>query len=482
MEIILRNSDTLNSGVFVINNGREEFYPFLQYENIFLTQEGNSALKNEILKIISDAKSVLKICSFIITDKEIFNAILEKAKETQVAIFILTQLDPAKLENAISLVDFITEEELKENPSRTHLKFIKLLYDNGIHVRASLSAHSKFIVSDRTNGFITSANFTTPSLTFNTESGIYLDETSSKELDKLFDVIFVQGTTYKQFLGTRKKGKMLVVQSEVRINTNLLPKANHSSLRYTCESFSNNLLDEVINIINQADDFIYLSTYSIVGLSALPTLIQALKSAIGRDVSVSIFCRGMNYRNDHLAGVSELYEMGCKIYADVYNHSKGVINEKSGLIFTANIDGHHGLTNGFEVGFILNESQRVEFLDFHKRLIETAFYVFANKPTRNLLFQTYIAYEMIKGLNAPSLPQNLIISFKQANSLNLDELQKNIIFYGRLKESEFLIAGNSYYKCRLKENVFSILESVKPRFDLEKYVLKFFELKISDNQ
>jgi hypothetical protein len=245
---------------------------------------------------------------------------------------------------------------------------------------------------------------------------------------------------------------------------------------------SNNLLDEVINVINQAVDFIYLSTYSIVGLSALPALIQALKSAIGRDVSVSIFCRGMNYRNDHLAGVSELYEMGCKIYADVYNHSKGVINEKSGLIFTANIDGHHGLTNGFEVGFILNESQRVEFLDFHKRLIETAFYVFDNKPTRNLLFQTYIAYEMIKGLNAPSLPQNLIISFKQANSLNLDELQKNIIFYGRLKESEFLIAGNSYYKCRLKENVFSILESVKPRFDLEKYVLKFFELKISDSQ
>jgi len=481
MEIILRNSDTLNSGVFVINNGREEFYPFPQYENIFLTQECNSALKNEILRIISDTKSVLKICSFIITDKEIFNAILEKAKETQVAIFILTQLDPAKLENAISLVDFITEEEIKENPSRTHLKFIKLLYDNGIHVRASLSAHSKFIVSDRTNGFITSANFTTPSLTFNTESGIYLDETSSKELDKLFDVIFLQGTTYKQFLGTRKKGKMLVVQSEVRINTNLLPEANHSSLRYTCESFSNNLLDEVINVINQADDFIYLSTYSIVGLSALPALIQALKSAIGRDVSVSIFCRGMNYRNDHLAGASELYEMGCKIYADVYNHSKGVINEKSGLIFTANIDGHHGLTNGFEVGFILNESQRAEFLDFHKRLIETAYYVFDNKQTRNLLFETYIAYEMIKGLNSPSLPQNLIISFKEANSFNLDELQKNIIFYGRLKESEFLIAGNSYYKCRLKENVFSILESVKPRYDLEKYVLKFFELKICNS-
>jgi phosphatidylserine/phosphatidylglycerophosphate/cardiolipin synthase-like enzyme len=482
MEIILRNSDTLNSGVFVINNGREEFYPFLQYENIFLTQEGNPALKNEILKIIRDAKSVLKICSFIITDKEIFNAILEKAKEHRVAIFILTQLDPVKLENAISLVDFITEEEIKENPSRTHLKFIKQLFDNGIHVRASLSAHSKFIVSDRKNGFITSANFTTPSLTFNTESGVYLDENSSIELDKLFDVTFLQGTTYKQFLGTRKKGKMLVVQSEVSMNSNLLPQPTHSNLRFTCEFLSNNLLDEVINIINQAEDFIYLSTYSVVGLNGLPTLMQALKNAIKREVSVSVFCRGMNYRNDHIGSVSELYRIGCYVYGDIFNHSKGVINEKTGLIFTANIDGNHGLTNGFEVGYIINDIQRKEFLDFHRRLIETAFYVFNAKPTRELLFQTHIAYEMVKGLNPPSFPKNLILSFKQGHIVNLDELKKNIIFYGRLKQNEFLIAGNSYYKCRINNNVISIIEIVKPRFDLEKYVLKFYELKIRDSK
>lgn len=195
MELVLKNTDTLNSGVFVLNENKMEFAPFLGYENIFLTQEGNITLKNEILKIINKATSVLKICSFIITDKEIFNAILNKAKETHVAIFILTQLDSTKLENSLSLADFITEEEIKENPARTHLKYIKQLYDNGIHVRASLSAHSKFIVADRITGFITSANFTTPSLTFNTESSAYLDEKSSKELDKLFDVIFLQGTT-----------------------------------------------------------------------------------------------------------------------------------------------------------------------------------------------------------------------------------------------------------------------------------------------
>jgi phosphatidylserine/phosphatidylglycerophosphate/cardiolipin synthase-like enzyme len=478
MELNLKDTDSLNSGVFVINDNRTEFGPFVNYKEVYLTQEGNAALKNEVLEIIREAKSVLKICSFIITDEEVFTAILTKAKETQVAVFILTQLDPAKLENSISLVDFITEEELKEIPSRTHLKYVKHLYDNGIHVRASLSAHSKFIVSDRARGFITSANFTTPSLTFNTESGIYLDENSSKELDKLFDIIFLQGTTYKQFIGTRKKGKMLVVQSEVRIDSKLLPQVVHSKLRFTCESYSDNLLREIIDMFNEAKQYVFLSTYSIVGLSTLPDLVKSIKSAIGRGVSVSVFCRGMNYRSDHLLGATELYKIGCKVYGDLYNHSKGIINEHRGVIFTANIDGHHGLTNGFEVGYIINEDQRLEFLDFHKRLIETAFYVFDSKPTRKVLFETYSAYERIKGLSPPSFPKSLIVLFKQGRDINFDEFKENIIFYGRLKETEFLIVGSSYYRCRLKDDIISVFDLVKPRFDLEKYVLKFAELKI----
>jgi phosphatidylserine/phosphatidylglycerophosphate/cardiolipin synthase-like enzyme len=479
MELVLKNSDALNFGVFVLNENKRQFTPFLGYESIFLTQENNVTLKNEILKIINEATAVLKICSFIITDKEIFSAILNKAKGTQVAIFILTQLDSTKLENSLSLVDFITEEEIKENPARTHLKYIKQLYDNGIHVRASLSAHSKFIVSDRTIGFITSANFTTPSLTFNTESGAYLDEKSSKELDKLFDIIFLQGTTYKQFLGTKKKGKMLVVQSEANIDSNLLPKSELTNLRYTCENLSNNLLDEIISIINQANEYLYLSSYSIVGLNLIEDVFQSIKRAIEKGVSVSIFCRGMNYRNDHLESVSKLSEVGCKVYADLFNHSKGVINEKTGMIFTANIDGNHGLNNGFEVGSILNETQRKEFLDFHKKLIETSFYEFKNNPTRNDLFVTYIAYEQQKGLNAPLLPQNLVVSYKSTLNVYLEEFKSSIIFYGKSKDSEYLIVGNSFYKCNLIGSNIFLLEETKPRFDLEKYIFKFFELKIS---
>jgi phosphatidylserine/phosphatidylglycerophosphate/cardiolipin synthase-like enzyme len=482
MEIVLKNTDNLHSGFFILNTLREELHPLKHYNNLFLTQEGNMLLKKEILKIIDEAKSVLKLCSFIITDKEIYNAIIEKAKNKQVAIFILTQLDEEKLRNDLSLIDFITEEEIKENPSMKHISYIRGLYENGIHVRASLSAHAKFIVADRKTGFITSANFTTPSLTFNTESGVYLDESSSKELDRLFDVMFIQGSTYKQFLGAKRKGKIEVVQSASIINKDLLPESNQSNLRYTCENYSSNLLNEIIKIINESDKYIYISTYSIVGLKELPQLVDAIKNAIDRNVSVSVFCRGMNYRNDHLLCVSELKKIGCHIYADVYNHSKGVINEEKGLIFTANIDGNHGLTNGFEVGYVLNESQRLEFLNFHKKLIKTAFYIFQDKPNRNDVFETYIAYEMIKDLKPPSLPRNLILEFTGSHKIDTDELKNNIIFYGRLKGDEYLIAGRLFFKCKINENIISIIESVKPRFDIEKYVVKFFEIKLIERK
>ena len=40
------------------------------------------------------------------------------------------------------------------------------------------------------------------------------------------------------------------------------------------------------------------------------------------------------------------------------NHSKCVLSENQGVIFSANIDGKNGLLSGFEIGCILTEEQR----------------------------------------------------------------------------------------------------------------------------
>ncbi|MBX9850947.1 MAG: hypothetical protein K2X86_04230, partial [Cytophagaceae bacterium] len=58
------------------------------------------------------------------------------------------------------------------------------------------------------------------------------------------------------------------------------------------------------------------------------------------------------------------------------------------------------------------------------------------------------------------------------------ELSQLPLFYGKLKDAEYLIAGNSYYKCKSKENTILLIARENPRFDLEKYILKYFNLKI----
>lgn len=464
-------SELLNSGAFILNTDKAPYVPFIN-QKIFLTQEGNTTLKEQILSTIRDSKEVLKICSFIITDDEVFEVLLDKAKNTDCSIFFLTQLDEKKLRNLTSLKDFITEEEIIADSANIHISYIKKLYDCGVHVRASKTAHSKFIIKDRSVGLMMSANLTRPSLDFNTESGIYLDNNSALELDKLFDVIFQSGTNYKGFLDSKQKNKMLVVENSTNIRNEYLPEVKRSNLRYTYETNSNSLLLEILTIIDNAKEYIYLSSYSIVHVPAINDFSNRLKRAIKQGVKVMVFCRGMNYRDDHLTGCSLLKDIGCEIYADIFNHSKGIVNESSGMIFTANIDGNHGLSNGFEVGYILDDTQREEFLSFHKSLIESAFYRYCNKPTRKQVIDAYTEYEKIRSISAPMFPEVLNIVLGKDVGINFEKIYGEIFFYGITMEEEFFIAGEYYFSCRYKEGCMFIGKPVSAKYNIDKYIIK----------
>jgi hypothetical protein len=480
MEKNYSNTNYFSTGAFILNSNCTTYIPFPRSENLFLTQENNTSLKQEILKIISEAREVIKLCSFIITDREIFEAILERAKSNKIAVFILTQLDTSKLANT----SLITDEEAKDRTNIMHLSFIKILYDNGAHVRASTSAHAKFIIADRKIGFVMSANLTTPSLTYNTESGLYLMEQDVSYLDNLFDVIFQKGTTYRQYISTIKKNKQFIIQAGINVKQEWLPNSNETNLKYSYEELTSNLYESIVSIIRDAKEYLFISTYSIVGLDKLPELRNEIKCAIERGVSISIFCRGMNYRADHLNGAKELADLGCSIYGDIYNHSKGILNETEALIFTANIDGNHGLINGFEVGYILEPTHRNEFLELHKQLIATSPYVFHQQPSRAELFLMYEKYEKIKGLNPPTFAKEIKLVVKNGLYCKKEELEEMPIFYGKSyskTNEDFLIVGSSCYKCNYDKDTFTLYERTNMNFNLEKYLLKYTNLKITYN-
>lgn len=114
MELNIKHTDCFDCGLFLQNGDRREYSPYIDSSQIYLTQEDNTILKNEILNIIQKSNDVLKICSFIITDKEIFEAILSKAQNTNTAIFILTQLDQTKLTDTFSLLIFLQKKKSRK--------------------------------------------------------------------------------------------------------------------------------------------------------------------------------------------------------------------------------------------------------------------------------------------------------------------------------------------------------------------------------
>ena len=96
-------------------------------------------------------------------------------------------------------------------------------------------------------------------------------------------------------------------------------------------------------------------------MERLPEFKEAIDKAVKRGVNVVLYSnyygRGSLSLNASRKAIEDLKHLGCQSYGDDNNHSKCVISEKDGILFTANIDGKSGMRNGFEAGCKLNREQ-----------------------------------------------------------------------------------------------------------------------------
>lgn len=471
---IINDKGIFKEGYFILNENRNTD-PWIEKDDFFVTLPNQNSIKREIIDLIRNSKSSIKLCSFIITDTEIFNEIEKILKNTNVAVFILTQLDESKFSTSL-----LSEEEMVKNFNQVHLDIVKKLYSNGAHVRATRTAHAKFLISDRKKALLTSANITTPSLTSNPETGIYVSDTKSlSHLDRLFDEIFQNGTEYTRFI-TASSNKQFIVSRKQSISENATTLNDKTKLKFTFEDHKQSLYMELVDTIESSTGDVYLSTYSIVGLNSLPEFVSAVDSKIKNGIDVYIFSRGMNYRSDHLESCTQLAKLGCKIYGDVYNHSKVVITPESSMIFTANIDGNHGLKNGFEVGLVLENNQKLNMESFIKWQIKTAPYVFKLHPQKSSYFSYYMYHCKVKEISPKQLPDDLIIKLSKSAS-NLANLIDDTPCYFKVKKNNIyqLQVGKYSYQATLENNILNIGNKINTReYNLKSYLLQYKNAKI----
>lgn len=90
---------------------------------------------------------------------------------------------------------------------------------------------------------------------------------------------------------------------------------------------------------------------------------EAVRDARSRGVEVILYSNTMSdvpSLKSSKSAIRELKRLGCHSFGDDLNHSKCVLSESKGILFTANIDGVNGMKNGFEVGCVMNQEQRKE--------------------------------------------------------------------------------------------------------------------------
>ena len=321
-----------------------------------LYEMGNfdTTFKEDLLNSIRKAKETIMISSFIMSDEEIINEIIDAAKR-EVRIYLLFSTD-------VQL-----EKEFRDDPSirdkKTldfHKNFLRNINKIAI-ARSSGFLHAKFMIIDygtpKQKGFISTANFTKEALTRNEEIGVKL---FGKDIEDLF-AIFQNGFWEES---NQQLVENMWVPAEQKKLSELKPT---NRILYTMKNRTL-LKKHLLKIIEMTKGSLVVSSYIFkTDNSITKKIIEACRN---RDVKILLRPRDTNWD-----AINEFTKAGAKIYAYDFIHAKFLLapEDKRGVIMTANFD-NKGLETGYEVGLNLNEIECSELEKISKKWINNAQY------------------------------------------------------------------------------------------------------------
>lgn len=344
--------------------------------NYYINDANRRELTDRILEMIRTAKSYIKLSSFIMEDYQVVSELRKVAASGKVAVFVISNRNNKEGEEFKA-----TSPKKSVEGIHTHQMFLQSLFYAGAHVRLLDNLHAKFILADGKEALLMSANIAANSLTKNVETGITLAGDDQKDLELIFDTMY----NYADIVQFIKSDNSDVVKKSVKKLPNEMFNSLNGHIKLTAISkFDTNLsechqttiYDAIIRIIDEAQSFVYIVTWVFKDKrNALFKLQKAIDKAIKRGVKVTLFSNNNMSAFNKSLQEQYIYLMGskgCEAYSNNNNHSKCVLSEKEGLLFTSNIDGNNGLLEGFEVGCMMDKEQHQRALNHVKELITKA--------------------------------------------------------------------------------------------------------------
>ncbi len=368
-------------------------------------KKGVVSLKEEIVRLINSAEKNIFLSTWLLNLEEVKDVLLKKASELKGHIYCLMAIERNNYRYQLSpAYKNSVESEIDDLQEKYNFKALQELSGSNslgaaVEIRGHSNCHAKFLIIDEKVMVICSANFTHSSLEIGpypilnrNEVGLRIEDTKLvQQLTILFkDMYLLRYNAQYPFKGPEKGEIHPVVYSRQIIHNN---KNNLSELIDTKINPTNGLeliwtydiidekyyptrfnpkkfLDRLKDILENEDQFVYITAYSIADLAGTEIDDLLIRKANDEKIKIIIIIDVKN--KDRLP--EKLKELEALDNFDIFyhpgTHAKFILTSKNWMISTANIDGTHGLRNSFEVGILgVDPEIYQKFKDFYFDLL-----------------------------------------------------------------------------------------------------------------
>ena len=411
-----------------IKGKRNDFIPLDwkgKTESLISTHPKNSAILGAMVEMISSAKHHVFLFNWMLQHPVIEKTLVSAANRLNGRVHVLTTLETS-----------IHSRYSDDEQSMNNLSRLQELAGNGVYIRLHPEAHAKYLIVDN-KLLVTSANINTNSLEKNIETGIRVDDPITvKSFHSFFSYLWLHEAN--QHIRPSKNDPRLTNPWSQAETPN--PPHSIADAIWTLDNRRMSLVESIIDRIKSAKKTLRISTYALsnaesgIGKQVVDELVKASQ----RGVEITILYHatdvaiGRPPREHEAEGFLRLMSCrGLSIKGHPNLHAKHVIADgTSGLLFTANLDGNHGLNTGIEVGVRLSNEASQHLSDWHDSLFDSFPLELVISPTSTELFKR-------KGTKLVRLPDAIMVS--------------SVKQFDKIKQLLFEISENSTVICKRKD-------------------------------
>jgi phosphatidylserine/phosphatidylglycerophosphate/cardiolipin synthase-like enzyme len=392
MSVVDFSRNRVEDGFFVLNGQGSTPYEWPDDRNqafrfVGTYRDSGSPMRDALLAMIRGAKRRVFVASFMIGDEPVIAELLAAAKRLRGGVYVITALDARSLRRGLAEYEeqepVGPEERRKTEAPEERRKNFERLTRNGVYVRGHESCHAKFAVVDDTIALAGSANFVANGFEWTGEANLVVREPSQvQQLTRLFTALWYEGCQWEV-----PPGETYQVANRQPARPPVSPQCpgcGDVGIVWTNELKESFLLQSIHDVIGRAKRQLTLASYSVTGMSGKPDLLlQPLREALARGVSVRLFVRQQNSNPSQRADLCCLFDMGVQVFGDLRNHAKGVVADGTyGALFSCNFDAAHGLDSGVEVGVRLDGQPALKDLEqYLDHVIRNADASYVRNPT-----------------------------------------------------------------------------------------------------